>query len=152
VTVACDASTAFEDAAAVFGPEKGAGLADVRTLQRLQDLGALYRLRTAVDVAALPGAGEAGGTAGSLAALGARLCSAFEVVATAVRLQDTLSAVDLNHRIRDSAARRDRTTCSAMSASMRSFASACTRTSSSSSAARRSASWICSFERPIVSR
>ena len=74
VTVACDVTTTFVDAAAVFGPQKGASPAQVDLLaRRLAALLDDYRQRTGVDLADLEGAGAAGGLAGGLAALGARL-------------------------------------------------------------------------------
>jgi glycerate kinase len=96
VTVACDVRTGFCDAAAVFGPQKGAKPDEVKVLtERLHGLSALYRARTGVDVSGLMGAGAAGGTAGGLAALGAGLRSGFEVVADAVSLSDALAGADL---------------------------------------------------------
>jgi glycerate kinase len=91
VVVACDVATAFRDAAAVFGPQKGASPEQVELLtDRLDRLADRYRGRTGVDVSTLTGAGAAGGLAGGLAALGARLDSGFAVVAEAVRLADAL--------------------------------------------------------------
>ncbi|HWS47084.1 MAG TPA: glycerate kinase, partial [Acidimicrobiia bacterium] len=49
-----------------------------------------YRARTGVDVTRLTGAGAAGGLAGGLAAIGARLAPGFEVVAEAVGLEHAL--------------------------------------------------------------
>jgi glycerate kinase len=96
VTVACDVTTRFHEAATVFGPQKGASPADVQLLtRRLHRLSAFYRKRTGVDVSPLAGAGAAGGTAGGLAAVGARLRSGFEVVAEAVSLDTALAAADL---------------------------------------------------------
>jgi glycerate kinase len=96
VTVACDVTTRFHDAAIVFGPQKGATPEQVRLLtERLHALSALYRDRTGTDVSMLAGAGAAGGTAGGLAALGARLRSGFEVVAEAVSLDAALAGADL---------------------------------------------------------
>jgi glycerate kinase len=87
VVVACDVATRFRDAAAVFGPQKGATPAQVELLTgRLERLAARYRRRTGVDPAPVPGAGAAGGLAGGLLALGARLRPGFEVVAEAVGL------------------------------------------------------------------
>jgi glycerate 2-kinase len=96
VTVACDVRTRFHDAATVFAPQKGASPAEVELLtRRLHSLSALYRRRTGIDVSALVGAGAAGGTAGGLAALGARLRSGFTVVAEALALDAALVGVDL---------------------------------------------------------
>lgn len=96
VVVACDVDTPFLDAAAVFGPQKGAGAHDVAILTgRLRRLAAAYATRYGVDVTALPGAGAAGGLAGGLAALGARLEPGFDLVAEAVGLERRLDGVDL---------------------------------------------------------
>ena len=96
VTVACDVTTPFIDAARVFGPQKGATAAQVALLaRRLERLAEVYRQRTGCDVASLPHAGAAGGLAGGLAALGARLEPGFEVVARAAGFDAALDGVDL---------------------------------------------------------
>ena len=74
VSVACDVTTPFLDAATVFAPQKGATVAQVGLLtRRLASLAEQYEQRTGVDVRTLPGAGAAGGLAGGLAAIGAEL-------------------------------------------------------------------------------
>ena len=96
VTVACDVQSPFTDAAEVFGPQKGATAAEVKLLtRRLESLAAEYLRRTGVDVTVLAGAGAAGGLAGGLAAIGARLEPGFEVVATAAGLEDALDGASL---------------------------------------------------------
>jgi glycerate kinase len=96
VTVACDVTTPFVDAARVFGPQKGATAAQVALLtRRLERLAEVYKQRTGTDVTALPHAGAAGGLAGGLAALGARLDDGFEVVAAAAGFENALEGVDL---------------------------------------------------------
>jgi glycerate kinase len=96
VTVACDVRTRFLDAPRVFGPQKGASDAQVSLLQRrLERVAQEYRDRTGVDVTALEGSGAAGGLAGGLAAIGARLEPGFEVVARAAGFEDALAGVDL---------------------------------------------------------
>jgi glycerate kinase len=96
VTVACDVATAFADAAAVYGPQKGASPAQVGLLtRRLEQLAGVYRDRTGVDVSTLESAGAAGGLAGGLAAIGARLEPGFDVVAELVGLEDALGRADL---------------------------------------------------------
>lgn len=88
LVVACDVDITFVDAAERFGPQKGAGPTEVKVLRRrLETLAEDYRSRYGVDVAALPGAGAAGGLAGGLAAVGARLVPGFELVADAVGLE-----------------------------------------------------------------
>jgi glycerate 2-kinase len=96
VTVACDVTTQFVDAARVFGPLKGASPAQVQLLaRRLARLADQYEARTGVDVRALEGAGAAGGLAGGLAALGARLEPGFDVVAQAAGLDAALQGAGL---------------------------------------------------------
>lgn len=96
VVVACDVTTPFLDAARVYGPQKGATAAQVEFLtRRLEGLASDYVARTGVDVTGLEGAGAAGGLAGGLAALGARLEPGFEVVAEAAGLRDALEGAHL---------------------------------------------------------
>ena len=96
VTVACDVSTTFLDAARVYGPQKGATDAQVALLtRRLERLAEQYRARTGVDVTTIEGSGAAGGLAGGLAAIGARLEPGFDVVADAVALEGALDDADL---------------------------------------------------------
>ena len=94
--VACDVRTAFVDAAAVFGPQKGASPAQVELLgRRLRTLAEMYERDFGVDVAAMPGAGAAGGLAGGLAARGASLVDGFEVVADEVGLRERIARADV---------------------------------------------------------
>jgi glycerate kinase len=96
VTVACDVTTRFLDAARQYGPQKGASDAQVELLtRRLARLADTYRARTGVDVESLDGAGAAGGLAGGLAALGARLEPGFDVVAHAAGLDDAFEGVTM---------------------------------------------------------
>ena len=96
VTVACDVDTAFLECARVFGPQKGATAAEVELLtRRLASVADAYVRRTGVDVTVLEGAGAAGGLAGGLAAIGARIEPGFEIVATAAGLEEALVGVDL---------------------------------------------------------
>jgi glycerate kinase len=96
VTVACDVETPFLDAAAVYGPQKGASAAQVALLmRRLGTLADQYRARTGVDVTKLTGAGAAGGLAGGLAAIGAELAPGFDAIAEAVGLENALEGADL---------------------------------------------------------
>src|SRR5262249_37104350 len=61
VPVACAVSTAFLDAATLYGPQKGATPAQVSLLtRRLARLADEYRNRTGVDVTVLEGGGAAG--------------------------------------------------------------------------------------------
>lgn len=84
--VACDVEALFLDAADVFAPQKGATPEQVAILRER-----LSRL----DVPDQPGAGAAGGLAGGLAALGARLVPGFELVAGRLGLDRRLAAADL---------------------------------------------------------
>ena len=94
--VACDVTTAFTDAAKVFGHQKGASPAQVQLLTtRLERLVQMYKETHGVDVSLLPGAGAAGGLAGGLAALGANLVPGFDLVAQEVLLDELLIDVDL---------------------------------------------------------
>jgi glycerate kinase len=96
VTVACDVTTPFLDAATTYGPQKGATDAQIGLLgRRLARLADEYRDRTGVDVTTLEGAGAAGGLAGGLAAIGARLEPGFDVVAQAAGLEAAIEGVDL---------------------------------------------------------
>jgi glycerate kinase len=96
VTVACDVTSRFLDAAVVYGPQKGASPAQVSLLtRRLGRLAQEYQQRTGVDVTALPGGGAAGGLAGGLAAIGARLEPGFEVVARAAGFEDAIERADV---------------------------------------------------------
>ena len=84
-------------AAAVFGPQKGASPADVAVLDAaLTRYAAVLARDLGVDVAALPGAGGAGGTAaGAVAVLGARVVSGARLVCDLVRLDEALDGAAL---------------------------------------------------------
>ena len=84
--VACDVDARFLEAADFFAPQKGATPEQVRILHE--------RLSTLV-VPDLPGSGAAGGLAGGLAAIGARLLPGFDLVADRVGLDDQLADADL---------------------------------------------------------
>jgi glycerate 2-kinase len=96
LVVACDVTTTFVDAAEVFAPQKGATPAQVALLKRrLERLAQVYVRDFGVDVRDLPGSGAAGGLAGGLAALGARLEPGFDVVADTLSLADRMAAAEL---------------------------------------------------------
>jgi glycerate kinase len=96
LVVACDVTTVFTGAAAVFGPQKGATPEQIAVLTgRLRELAARYRGKTGVDVTTVPGAGAAGGLAGGLLALGAHIEPGFKLVADLVGLADRLERADL---------------------------------------------------------
>ena len=84
--VACDVEARFLDAADVFAPQKGATPEQVRILrERLAKLA----------VPDVPGSGAAGGLAGGLAAVGARLIPGFDFVAGRLDFDAQLAAADL---------------------------------------------------------
>ena len=94
--VACDVRTRFLDAAEVFGPQKGASVAEVKLLTgRLQRLAQIYQQDYGVDVRDIDGTGAAGGIAGALVALGGRLLPGFELVADELDLHDAIVAADV---------------------------------------------------------
>ena len=94
--LACDVRTHFLEAAAVFGPQKGATPAQVAMLSaRLAGLAVRYRDEFGVDVTELDGGGAAGGMGGGLAALGGRLRGGFELVAEQLELDDRIRAADV---------------------------------------------------------
>jgi glycerate kinase len=84
--VACDVDARFLDAADVFAPQKGASPEQVRILRE--------RL-TKLVVPDVPGSGAAGGLAGGLAAIGARLLPGFDLVADRLELAERLAEADL---------------------------------------------------------
>jgi glycerate kinase len=86
IEVACDVEARFLDAADVFAPQKGATPEQVEILrERLAKL----------DVPDLPGSGAAGGLAGGLAAVGARLVPGFDLVAVRLGFDERLEGADL---------------------------------------------------------
>ncbi len=96
IVVACDVRTTFVDAAAVFGPQKGAGPAKVELLhRRLERLVQVYRDEYGVEVAELERSGAAGGLAGGLAAMGATLVDGFDLIAEEVELYEAIETADL---------------------------------------------------------
>lgn len=96
LVVACDVDATFVEAATTFAPQKGATPAQVALLdRRLQRLAEVYQDEYGVDVRAIPGSGAAGGLAGGLAALGARLVPGFALVAEAVGLAEHLEGAAL---------------------------------------------------------
>ena len=94
--VACDVRTLFTDAAPVFGPQKGASPAQVALLRgRLERLIQVYAEEFSVDVGAVEGSGAAGGLAGGLVALGARLVPGFELLTDELGVEERVSQADL---------------------------------------------------------
>ncbi|MDA8317573.1 MAG: glycerate kinase [Actinomycetota bacterium] len=96
LVVAYDVTTTFCDAAAVFGPQKGASADQVAALSaRLEALARTYAAETGVEVATLLGAGAGGGLAGGLAALGAVLVPGFTLVSSLVGLARHAEAAEI---------------------------------------------------------
>ena len=96
VSVACDVTTRFVDAAEVFAPQKGATPAQVELLRRrLERLADVYVRDYGVDVRDIAGGGSAGGLGGGLAVLGAKLVPGFDVVADAIELDERIEGADL---------------------------------------------------------
>lgn len=94
--VACDVETKFLDAAEVFAPQKGATVAQTKFLSsRLAGTAEHYRQRFGVDVTTIAGGGAAGGLAGGLYALGARLVPGFDLVAEETGLHDAVAECDV---------------------------------------------------------
>lgn len=89
LVVACDVTTAFEDAAVVFGPQKGADAAAVRRLTEQLDTQAATLPR---DPRGVPRTGGAGGLSGALWAVhGARLVAGAAWVLEAVGFDTRLA-------------------------------------------------------------
>lgn len=100
VMVACDVTNPLcgpLGASAVYGPQKGASPSDVALLDTaLRQFADVVRRDLGRDVAAIPGAGAAGGLgAGLVAFLGAELAPGVEIVARAVSLDARIAAADL---------------------------------------------------------
>ncbi len=94
--VACDVTTTFLDAAAVFGPQKGASPAQVEMLtRRLERLAQMFVEEYDADVTTVSGGGAAGGLGGALAAVGGTLLPGVELVADELDLYDRLDGADL---------------------------------------------------------
>ena len=94
--VACDVDTLFVDAAKVFAPQKGATPAQVGMLiGRLEQLAQRYENDYGINVARIPGSGAAGGLAGGLAALGAKLIPGFDIVAEENGFDEAIKEHDL---------------------------------------------------------
>ena len=100
VTVACDVDNPLvgpEGAAAVYGPQKGAGPDDVLLLDSaLRRFARVLADDLGLDLAATPGAGAAGGLgAGAVAFLGAELRSGIELVLELVGFDRAVAGADL---------------------------------------------------------
>lgn len=97
---ACDVSNPLSGeagASAVFGAQKGATPAMILTLDKnLIYLAELIKRDLGQDVAAIPGAGAAGGLgAGLIAFCGAKLEKGIDIVLKAVKLKEKITGADL---------------------------------------------------------
>lgn len=96
IEVAADVQTKFVDAAEVFSPQKGATKAQVLLLRdRLERLAQQYQADYGIDVAEVPRSGAAGGVAGGLLVVGAKLCDGFQLIANLVGLREKIKQADL---------------------------------------------------------
>jgi len=100
VRVLCDVDNPLvgpRGAAAVFGPQKGAGPAQVRALEAgLTRLAERIEADLGMDLRRVPGGGAAGGlAAGAMAFLGAELVSGVDAVLEACGLDEALADADL---------------------------------------------------------
>ncbi len=96
IEVAADVQTKFVDAAEVFSPQKGATKAQVRILRnRLERLVQQYKVNYGINVVDVPRSGAAGGLAGGLLVVGAKLCDGFQLIANLVRLREKIRRADL---------------------------------------------------------
>ena len=100
VTVACDVDNPLvgpEGAAAVYGPQKGAGPDDVLLLDSaLRRYARVLAADLGLELAEVPGAGAAGGLgAGAMAFLGAELRPGIELVLELVGFDEAVAGADL---------------------------------------------------------
>src|SRR5215211_8046332 len=100
VTVACDVDNPLvgpEGAAAVYGPQKGAGPDDVLLLDSaLRRYARVLTDDLGLELASTPGAGAAGGLgAGAIAFLGAELRTGIELVLELVGFDQAVAGADL---------------------------------------------------------
>jgi glycerate kinase len=98
--VACDVENPLlgaQGAAKVYGPQKGATPEMVEILENaLANFASVIKRDIGLDVASLPGGGAAGGLgAGLVAFCRAKLERGFEIVASAVKLEEYISSADL---------------------------------------------------------
>ncbi|EID52929.1 glycerate kinase [Saccharomonospora xinjiangensis] len=85
-----------DGAAAVFGPQKGAGPREVEHLETGLRTCADALLRAGGrDIAAVPGSGAGGGVAGAAMTIGAQVESGFDLVASLTGIDDAVRGADL---------------------------------------------------------
>ena len=100
ITAACDVNNPLcgpHGAAAVYGPQKGAGRAEIEALDRaLAHYASVLKTQVGVDVADLPGAGAAGGLGAGLTAFcRASLRSGLDMVMDVIDFDARLKGCDL---------------------------------------------------------
>ena len=99
VVVACDVTNPLlgeQGAAAVFGPQKGASVDQVKILDTHLTHFANCVANSGYDISSFAGSGAAGGIGGALAGiLGGALQPGIELVMSAVNLKDKLQTADL---------------------------------------------------------
>ncbi len=96
LVAAVDVTTRFVDAADVFAGQKGATRSQIELLRRrLERLAQVYLEDYGIDVRELDGSGAAGGLAGGLAVVGARIESGFELVAEELDLAAAIEEADV---------------------------------------------------------
>lgn len=100
IEIACDVDNPLvgpNGASAIYGPQKGATPADVRTLDAaLSRFADVVAQKTGVDVRAVPGGGAAGGiAAGFLALAGARLVPGANLVFDVIGFDKRLDGISL---------------------------------------------------------
>jgi glycerate kinase len=100
VTVACDVDNPLcgeRGASAIYGPQKGATAAMIRSLDAaLGNYASVIGRRLARDVAEVPGAGAAGGLgAGLMVFAGGKLTAGIDAILDIVRFDTLLDGVDL---------------------------------------------------------
>jgi glycerate kinase len=89
-TVLHDVRTTLDDAARVYGPQKGAGPEEVRELE--ERLRLMNHLRPQAELA---GSGAAGGLGAAFAALGAELVPGAEYILTRLGFREAVQAAEL---------------------------------------------------------
>jgi glycerate 2-kinase len=99
VRIAADVTNTLcgpEGAAPVFGPQKGASLADVAVLEAaLRRFAEVARAQCGIDLLSMPGGGAAGGIGAGLRVIGdATIEPGFDLVADAVGLEARIAAAD----------------------------------------------------------
>ena len=92
---AYDVDVPFADAAALFGPQKGAGPEQVDVLtQRLRLQADNWRDSRGIDISTIAGGGAAGGMGGAVVMLGGQLRSGYRFVAELVGLTEAMADAD----------------------------------------------------------